>query len=73
MGAKVIIFGKLLNSNFVKGLVHSALSESHLIDVWCQNINPKTFQEETFTASAMALFENHFAELFRDNKTDMLP
>ena len=26
MGAKVIIFGKLLNSNFVKGLVHSALS-----------------------------------------------
>ena len=27
MGAKVIIFGKILNSNFLKGLVHSALIE----------------------------------------------
>ena len=27
MGAKVIIFGKILNSNFLKGLVHSALQQ----------------------------------------------
>ena len=28
MGAKVIIFGKILNSNFLKGFVHSALVQT---------------------------------------------
>ena len=32
MGAKAIIFGKLLNSNFVKGLVHSVMVDGIILN-----------------------------------------